>query len=378
MKKPRVSETKHPRYAWRVFFTENGIRKNSFFESKAEATTFAEQTETEVDNHGQELAAMPNELRIEAINCNKRVVAVGATLTQAVDFFLKHAKPWGGTRLVKFVVEEFINAKKQAGRRPEYIRIQSAVLGKFSRHFGEQPIHEIGTPKINEWMLTQNWTLRTRLNYQHDLRNLFGFAKKHGYCAIDPTKQLEAPRLDEPPPGILTISQATKLLNAAQYEPLILPFIAIGLFAGLRTSELLRLDWSEVDMSEKVIEVSAKKAKSRARRIVEMSENLLLWLRPYVKQTGAVVSNDVRILFKNIRDVAEIKEWPKNAMRHSFGSYHLAFHKNAPRTSLEMGHDNPEQLFQSYRELVKPKDAEQYWKIMPKRKSKKIVPFKAA
>jgi hypothetical protein len=50
--------------------------------------------------------------------------------------------------------------------------------------------------------------------------------------------------------------------------------------------------------------------------------------------------------------------WGKNSMRHSFASYHVSMHQNAPKTSLEMGHDNPDQLFQSYRNVVKARDAE--------------------
>jgi integrase len=46
------------------------------------------------------------------------------------------------------------------------------------------------------------------------------------------------------PPGILSVNEAARLLEAA--APNILPYIAIGLFAGLRAAELERLDWSEM------------------------------------------------------------------------------------------------------------------------------------
>jgi hypothetical protein len=68
--------------------------------------------------------------------------------------------------------------------------------------------------------------------------------------------------------------------------------------------------------------------------------------------------------------------WPQNALRHSFGSYHLAQFNDAARLALEMG-NSPATIFRHYRQLVKPKHAERYWKIAPAVAGKKVVPFAA-
>jgi integrase len=65
------------------------------------------------------------------------------------------------------------------------------------------------------------------------------------------------------------------------------------------------------------------------------------------------------------RAQAGLSKWPSNALRHSFGSYHLEHFKNAARTALEMGHRNQDLLFAAYRELVSPETAKQYWSILP-------------
>src|SRR2546430_16070985 len=49
----------------------------------------------------------------------------------------------------------------------------------------------------------------------------------------------------------------------------------------------------------------------------------------------------------------------------SCASYHLAHFKNAASTALELGHHESRITFAHYRELVKPKEAERYWNIMP-------------
>ena len=58
-----------------------------------------------------------------------------------------------------------------------------------------------------------------------------------------------------------------------------------------------------------------------------------------------------------------IKEWPDNALRHSFASYHLAAGQDAAATALQLGHTESRTLFAHYRELVRAEGA--YWQIKP-------------
>jgi hypothetical protein len=67
-------------------------------------------------------------------------------------------------------------------------------------------------------------------------------------------------------------------------------------------------------------------------------------------------------------------EWPQNALRHSFGSYHLAQFGDAAKLALEMG-NSPATIFKHYRQLVKPKEAQRYWKIAPTFEGKKVIAF---
>jgi hypothetical protein len=52
-------------------------------------------------------------------------------------------------------------------------------------------------------------------------------------------------------------------------------------------------------------------------------------------------------------------------MRHSFASYHLAKHREAPRTAVLLGHPNPTLLYRTYWELVLPQEADKFWEIVP-------------
>jgi integrase len=79
-----------------------------------------------------------------------------------------------------------------------------------------------------------------------------------------------------------------------------------------------------------------------------------------------------------VRRAAELLKWPRNGLRHSFASYRLAAIHDAPRVSAELGHTSPQMLYSTYREVVRPEEAERYWKIEPAAETADVVAFASA
>jgi hypothetical protein len=48
---------------------------------------------------------------------------------------------------------------------------------------------------------------------------------------------------------------------------------------------------------------------------------------------------------------------------------------DAPRVASELGHTTPQLLYNTYRELVLPQEAERYWKIEPTAEAANVVAF---
>ncbi|MDC0311193.1 hypothetical protein OAL06_03100, partial [Akkermansiaceae bacterium] len=69
---------------------------------------------------------------------------------------------------------------------------------------------------------------------------------------------------------------------------------------------------------------------------------------------------------------AGIMNWPNNALRHSFASYHLAAFQDASALALEMGHSTTRMIFQHYRALVTTAEALSYWNISPAENGERI------
>ena len=140
-------------------------------------------------------------------------------------------------------------------------------------------VSEIQCHEIDEWLRGLNVSPVTRNNSRRVLRTAFSFAVARNYCVGNPVVKTAKAKEIEGTVGILTVAETARLLEAA--DAALVPFIAIGAFAGLRRAEIERLDWSEVDLESGLITVQATKAKSARRRFVKIRPNLATWLAPY-------------------------------------------------------------------------------------------------
>ena len=103
---------------------------------------------------------------------------------------------------------------------------------------------------------------------------------------------------------------------------------------------------------------------------------LAAWLLRLRQLSGAVAPANLRKHFEQAREAAGIETWPNNALRHSYGSYHLKHFGNDALTRLQMGHwRDSTVLFAHYRRAVTRRNAERYWNIRPTERAAKIVPM---
>ena len=59
------------------------------------------------------------------------------------------------------------------------------------------------------------------------------------------------------------------------------------------------------------------------------------------------------------------RDWPHDAMRHSYASYHFAMYRDAGLTAKNLGHPNPTLLRKDYNNAVTRAEAEEFWSIYP-------------
>jgi site-specific recombinase XerD len=343
----------------------------------------------------------------------------GLSLAHAVESYVRRHQGIVAGKQIAEVVQELLAAKGTDNLSLRYLRQLQYDLSAFEKKFAGR-IAAVTGAEIDGWLRELGVAPRTRNNVRTSIGTLFTFAKGRKYLPKD-HDELEAVPVAKDNDGeieIFTPAELRELLAVAR--PGMIPFLAVGAFAGVRHAELQRLDWSNLKRDGDVIEIRAAKANTASRRVIPILPNLRVWLEPYWQSSGAVcdyldMSKKFAELTKRVnerRRVAGIAEcgsangdgagggigksgavesredgpgtdrldggrddgaegkfkWKHNALRHSFISYRVAETQNVAQVALEAG-NSPQMIFQHYRELVRPAEAKAWFAIIPGGKS---------
>ena len=285
-------------------------------------------------------------------------------------------------KMLPVAVDEMIETRTKDGTGDAYVRVLKVYLNQLKESFNCQ-LRAVTTGQLADYLRNQDVSSRSKNNARATIGAFFKFCKERGWLPRDHEGIELVPKFKEKPTDITIYSpwEVTQFLNHSRPE--MVPFLAIGAFAGLRSAEIERLDWSEVHLADKFIEIKAAKAKTASRRIVPITGNLAKWLKDHAKDEGRVVPfdnvnkqigwlvEDTNLALKEAaekdgKDPEKAKKlkWKKNALRHSFISYRVAETQDVAKVALEAG-NSPQIIFQHYRELVQPKEAKAWFGIKP-------------
>lgn len=308
---------------------------------------------------------------VEEYVAAKTLVGANINLSEPCrEFTEKRAYP---QMLPQEVVDELIESKKGLSVSQVYIK-DLRRLYRFSDAF-KCPILSIRSAQIEQFLDDLNMTPRTRNNYRRNLVTLFQFAQQRGYLPKNQAVMESVGKARETDQEVRVFSprELQTILKHARKD--MLPYFAIAAFAGLRTAEIQRLDWDEVDLDEGHIEVKSAKSKTASRRLVSISENLRQWLDLSPRKNGPIieiqnVAKQIQHLVTKINDAdkpstsAPLFTWQHNGLRHSYISYRLAELKDAAQVAYEAG-NSPQVVFKNYRKVVTQRESKQWFSINP-------------
>jgi integrase len=286
----------------------------------------------------------------------------GAPLLTAVQSYAKSQ----GTSLTPIraeaLVQKLIQTRTDDGASERYIADLRSRLGRFGKAF-QTPVSSITTQDLDDWLRGLKINPRNRRNFRTLLVALFNFAREQGYLPKHLTTaadDLPMPKVKSGPIEIYTPTEILRLLHGADEQ--ILPFVALGAFAGLRSAEIERLDWESVKWDQGFVVVNPDAAKTSQRRLVPMLPPLRSWLKKYQGRDGKIIEN-IKVAYRLTETSKKSGvPWKGNALRHSFASYRLAEIQSAPQVALEMG-NSPAIIFSNYRELVPREQATLWWNL---------------
>lgn len=313
-----------------------------------------------------QLSAEEQKLCMEALTLLR---PKGISILKAAQFAAERLSSEVSTVTAAEVAAELIENRRGANASGRYLEDLKARLGRFSDRF-PQPLSHCTATEITDWLTSLKKAPQTMLNYKRVIGTMFEYAKERGYLPRNFNEHdfVKTPKVyNTGDIGIFSVSEVTKLLNAS--SPAFKPCMAISFFSGMRSSEIERLTWDKIKLTEKTIECRGRKG-TRARRLIAIPKNLSSYLAPHVAAgaSGLVWKGTHDAYYKEQENAVKLSgvAWKWNGGRRTTSSCRVAQGEDVNKVALESGHTT-ETLFGHYRELVSPKKAKAHFKISDKR-----------
>jgi integrase len=346
----------------------NGKRVTKDFPREMEAQKFAAKANEQF--HRRNLGALQDLVesqRYEILSCLQKLKPFNASLNDAVDFFIRYAQPPQAAVSVEKAIQLFVAEKRKAKRRERYIEaIQDSYLTPLKKRFPKKMVNEFTTKELDKFVHVKGRASSTVMNYIRSLGAFFNFLVEKGYCTLNPMAKIVKPSVEDKATAFLTPEDTALLLQKAMDDGhnAECACMVLVLFCGVRVEEVAKLNWKDVNLKTRFVEISGAIAKKAKRRANTIPLNACEWLRLCASDGPIAPRNYVKRMHA-IRKAAGIR-YVQNAMRHSFASYHLAMFEDSPKTAFQLGHPNPTLLYNTYRELTTKADAERFWDILPR------------
>ena len=266
------------------------------------------------------------------------------------------------------MINEFLNYLKFERNRSDLtIKNYGEDLRAFKEFYGNlEGCHSwksVDSDIIRDWMesMMDKGNNATSINRRLSaLRSFYRFALARKLVDKDPVHGVTGPKKGRPLPQFLKENEMDRLLDAGSWtesfedvrdRTVIMTFYE----TGIRLSELIGLDDSMVDFSNRQLKVTGKRNKQR---VIPFGEELLATLRDYMKCRDKEVNLQSEALFvtakgrrmtssqvreavrKNLSKVCTLKKRTPHVLRHTFATAMLNNKAGIESVKKLLGHES--------------------------------------
>ena len=266
------------------------------------------------------------------------------------------------------MINEFLNYLKFERNRSDLtIKNYGEDLRAFKEFYGNlEGCHSwksVDSDIIRDWMesMMDKGNNATSINRRLSaLRSFYRFALARKLVDKDPVHGVTGPKKGRPLPQFLKENEMDRLLDAGSWtegfedvrdRTIIMTFYE----TGIRLSELIGLDDSMVDFSNRQLKVTGKRNKQR---VIPFGEELLATLRDYMKCRDKEVNLQSEALFvtakgqrmtssqvreavrRNLSKVCTLKKRTPHVLRHTFATAMLNNKAGIESVKKLLGHES--------------------------------------
>lgn len=243
---------------------------------------------------------------------------------------------------------------------------------------GNTPIDAIKYSKLAALLSAVRCGAKTRNNILTVIRQPFELAFVDGLIDTNPAARLKAAKVQSEQPDPFTLEEADAILANLKDEPVFQNYFELAFFTGLRTSELIALEWADVDFNRAVLRVNkafvsgkTKDTKTHSYRDIELNTRAqtalkrqrlitglkggLIFLNP---KTGGQFENDKTAWrpWQHAVRLAGVRYRKPYNTRHTFATLNLMAGANPMWVARQLGHTSMKMLLEKYARWIDAAD----------------------
>lgn len=393
----KIQEFINPRtgsQSWRVTGSRrDGERIRENFKDEASATCRQIELETEFLQGQAETTIRATKLSAEQVQLAEvAFIKLGEDwqrILDAVDYWKTHGKrqmvsdsPKLDDAVDQYLVWLAASTMRDATKRHWRIR-----MNVFKNCVANVRVADVTPEFIESFLSKRNTTESGKDTDRRAVSRFFSWCieRPRRWATSNPCREVRIEKGDASPPSVLPVDDCERLLRSAEAHKrgLLVPYVAVCLFGGLRPFEASRLTWAQVNLADNEIRLEAAQVKTGRRtgrgRVVTINPALAKWLKSCKGQ--AFYPKNWRKEFDAVRSAAgfassrkaesesgALKPWPDDVMRHTAishffrqtGSYGMAAEQFGNSESIIKKH---------YQGRVSSDETKKFYAISPSRKA---------
>lgn len=369
--------------SWRVTGTKtDGTRVRQNFAEKAEAIQTLADLEAEVAGYvevsktqrtrlsGEELASAEAAILAAAgrdvstivrhyLALESRARSRDINLDAALSFVESHYRSEIQTASVLTAYNEFI-ATRSSGSQKTKEHYESS-LKLLLKPDPNKAVHDFTISEI-ERVLHRYKNVNSQRTYRRAFKTFFYWCVRHHYCLENPCNRLDKLPSDMSKIAALSLEESKRILYAALLlqDGAATACVAIGLFAGLRPSEIR--DLKPEDILKDKIRVSGGKLRRQLKRSVPIPGALAEWLKEF-PFAGLPKGWDGKM--RRLKKATKARKWVQDIIRHTSITFQTERDKNEGLTAYNCG-TSIAMMNRHYRDTIDDeKTVAEFWNLTP-------------
>jgi integrase len=348
-------------------------RVQKYFETYDDATDYMNREAKAYDQLGDAFISLGDNERVTLYGHHLRAQEVGYTLFDAISFYERHRHREGlpaapaETRATEPTLAELpapdailiseagelmvADCEARLIQKKTYDGYLMAVRG-ITREAGDCPVNQITEAHVKGYV-NQYSNPNTSNTYLTAANAFLSWCVKNKHLATSPSEAIDKKKVGSKSQTIFSIATIKRLLRKVmEVRPEAINYYALCIFAGVRPEEVDRMTEEDVSLKEGYVEITVPKTGGYPRMInIDDCGPLRAWL----ESTGGFFPDDgkgnlkrrnwdaakegkFRNKFQQIYRECGWQDWPTDAMRKTFCSYHKEAFQSPDLTNKIAGH----------------------------------------